>query len=206
MTFEFIADRPSLDFVATVAERGTTDLDKLCSADDLAEWVQESGIVQGRPAVTSAQLHQALVMREAIFGLLRALIDGEPVRSADRILVNRAAAQPGPSVQLSKVGTVRRRGDVDSVLAVLARDCLNLFDSPDRHSLHWCADPRCTHPFIDRSRGQRRRWCDMKGCGDRAKAAAYRRRHRLHAPARPDGLHTSLAPTSAGRTAPDTLL
>ncbi|PYC65712.1 hypothetical protein C7C45_27955 [Micromonospora arborensis] len=29
-----------------------------------------------------------------------------------------------------------------------------------------------------RSRGARRRWCGMRGCGDRAKAAAYRQRRR----------------------------
>jgi predicted RNA-binding Zn ribbon-like protein len=47
-----------------------------------------------------------------------------------------------------------------------------------RALLRRCDDPKCTRLFIDRSRGGRRRWCDMKGCGDRAKAAAYRRRHR----------------------------
>jgi predicted RNA-binding Zn ribbon-like protein len=70
------------------------------------------------------------------------------------------------------------------VLVVLAADCLNLFDSADRQALHWCADPSCTRPFIDRSRGHRRRWCGMKGCGDRAKAAAYRARQR-------EKIHTS---------------
>ena len=181
MTFEFISDRPSLDFVATVAERGTTDLEKLRSADDLAQWIAQSHIVQNRPAVTNDQLQRALAVREGIFGLLQALIDGRPTRSVDRSLVNRAADQPGPSIQLSRTGTLVV-GDVDAVLAVLARDCLSLFDSPDRQALRWCASPRCTRPFIDRSRGQRRRWCDMKGCGDRAKAAAYRRRRQLNAP------------------------
>jgi len=66
-----------------------------------------------------------------------------------------------------------------AVFAFLARDCLDLFDSPDRAALRWCADAKCTRVFIDRSRGQRRRWCGMKGCGDRAKAAAYRRRQAL---------------------------
>ncbi|MGI3785575.1 MAG: CGNR zinc finger domain-containing protein [Janthinobacterium lividum] len=34
-------------------------------------------------------------------------------------------------------------------------------------------DPTCTHRFLDRSRGHRRRW-EMAGCGDRAKTAAHR--------------------------------
>jgi predicted RNA-binding Zn ribbon-like protein len=73
---------------------------------------------------------------------------------------------------------VDRTGDIDAVFAVLARDCLDLHDSADRHALRWCADEHCTRAFIDRSRGLRRRWCGMRGCGDRAKAAAYRRRRR----------------------------
>jgi predicted RNA-binding Zn ribbon-like protein len=113
-----------------------------------------------------------------LFALLSALIDGTPPRPADRDLVNAAASRPGPTVQLSPSGDVSRYGNVDAVLAVLAHDCLELFDSEDRQALHWCADPSCTRPFIDRSRGHRRRWCGMKGCGDRAKAAAYRARQR----------------------------
>jgi predicted RNA-binding Zn ribbon-like protein len=74
---------------------------------------------------------------------------------------------------------VHRTGNLDAVLAVLARDCLELHDSDDRRVLRWCADEHCTRAFIDRSRGARRRWCGMRGCGDRAKAAAYRRRRRI---------------------------
>jgi len=45
-------------------------------------------------------------------------------------------------------------GSLNAVLAVLARDCLDLCASPDKNALHWCADSTCTRPFIDRSRGQ----------------------------------------------------
>jgi hypothetical protein len=48
--FEFIADRPVLDFVPTLAERGTTDDEKLRSPADLADWIAEAGIVDHRPA------------------------------------------------------------------------------------------------------------------------------------------------------------
>jgi hypothetical protein len=42
MDFQFSADRPSLDYVVTVAERCTTDLEHLRSAGDLARWIEES--------------------------------------------------------------------------------------------------------------------------------------------------------------------
>lgn len=176
--FEFIADRPVLDFVATVAERGTTDLDHLESAGDLALWVRESGLVQNRLTPSDDDLERVKAVREAIFRLIASVIEGTSPSTTDRRLVNRAAERPQPVSRLSQAGHVSRTGDLDAVLAVLAQDCIELFDGPDRELVSWCAGPRCTRPFIDRSRGHRRRWCDMKGCGDRAKAAAYRDRRR----------------------------
>lgn len=180
VSFDFIADRPVLDFVATVAERGTTDEEKLQVPDDLARWVAGSGLLDAAPEVTGAALVRARALREAMFGLLTALIDGTAPRPADRALVNAAAARPRPLLRLADDG-LHREGDLDSALAALAHDCLDLHAGPDRALLRWCADPACTRPFLDRSRGRRRRWCDMKGCGDRAKAAAYRRRRGVSA-------------------------
>ena len=177
MHFEFIADRPVLDFLSTIAERGTRDDEKLQFEQDLASWIEQSGIVDTAPPVTNQALERAKALREAMFRLVASLIEHQTPSATDRALVNAAAEASPPLLRLDDDG-LHRYGDVDAVLALFARDCLDLFDSPDRAALRWCADPNCTRPFIDRSRGQRRRWCGMKGCGDRAKAAAYRRRRR----------------------------
>lgn len=182
MPFDFVADRPALNFVATVAERGSTHLEQLNTGEDLAVWVVQSRLTSDLPRVTAAQLEEARRLREAMYALITALIDRTPTRPDDRELVNAAAAQRGPRIQVTAVGAVHRTGDLNSVLALLAQDCLALFDGPDRDNLSRCADPRCTRPFIDRSRGHRRRWCGMKGCGDRAKAAAYRKRRHPEGP------------------------
>ena len=71
-----------------------------------------------------------------------------------------------------------RNGDLRSGLSAVARAAIALFERADDSVLKWCADDDCTHPFLDTSRGHRRRWCGMAGCGDRAKAAAYRARKR----------------------------
>jgi predicted RNA-binding Zn ribbon-like protein len=178
--FEFIAGRPVLDFLGTLAERGHTDLEHLTAPRDLADWAVQAGVVEQPPSVDSAGLRRAKHLREAMFRLVQALIDGTGAAPADRKLVNSVAAGPLPTLRLDADG-VHRTGDLDAVLAVLARDCLDLHASEDRHTLRWCADEHCTRPFIDRSRGSRRRWCGMRGCGDRAKAAAYRERRRTAA-------------------------
>jgi predicted RNA-binding Zn ribbon-like protein len=166
-----------LDLLSTIAERGTRDDEKLQSEQNLASWIEQSGIVDTAPPVTNQALERAKALREAMFRLVASLIEHQTPSATDRALVNAAAEASPPLLRLDDDG-LHRYGDVDAVLALFARDCLDLFDSPDRAALRWCADPNCTRPFIDRSRGQRRRWCGMKGCGDRAKAAAYRRRRR----------------------------
>ena len=42
-----------------------------------------------------------------------------------------------------------------------------------------CPGPDCGWVFHDRSRNGSRRWCDMAECGNRAKGAAFRSRHRV---------------------------
>ncbi len=39
-----------------------------------------------------------------------------------------------------------------------------------------CAAPDCSLFFLDRSPSRQRRWCAMKGCGNRRKTKGYYRR------------------------------
>ena len=138
---------------------------------------RQAGIVDGPVAVTPAGLERAKVVREALFALVEATIDGEPAPRGALRVVNEAAAAPPPTPALQDAA-LRREGDLDAVLSALARAALELLGGPERARVKWCAGADCTRPFVDRSRGARRRWCGMAGCGDRAKAAAYRARQR----------------------------
>jgi predicted RNA-binding Zn ribbon-like protein len=184
--FTFIADHPVLDFVATVSERRTAPEEQLQSPAHLRAWVGASGLLDEEVEVDEDGFQRARRLRESAFALIGALIDRQPIPTDDLRLVNAAAARPRPVLRLDEDGRVRREGDLDAALAELATDCLDLAGGPDRQALHWCADATCTRPFVDRSRGQRRRWCGMKGCGDRAKAAAYRQRRAVERPSGDD--------------------
>ena len=48
--------------------------------------------------------------------------------------------------------------------------------------LRACAASDCDRVFVDRSRGQARRYCDVRTCGNRMNVAAYRRRQRSEQP------------------------
>ncbi|MGI5488195.1 CGNR zinc finger domain-containing protein [Microtetraspora malaysiensis] len=72
---------------------------------------------------------------------------------------------------------VRRSGDLAGALAVTARSAVELLGGPDAARIRGCEAAPCTRLFVDESRSRARRLCDMRGCGNRAKAAQYRARH-----------------------------
>jgi predicted RNA-binding Zn ribbon-like protein len=176
--FDFLADRPVLDFLATLTERGTTDEEKLRRPGDLTAWTTAAGITTTGVRVTRDQRALAVRLREAMYRTLSALIDHSAPRREDVELINAAARHPRPVPRLTRSGAVVREGAIEAVLAALACDCIEFFDGLDREHLKRCDDPKCTRLYVDRSRGHRRRWCGMQGCGNRAKAANYRRRRR----------------------------
>jgi predicted RNA-binding Zn ribbon-like protein len=187
VSFEFVAGRLALDFVATLSERGTTALERLATPQDLSDWIELAHVLDRRLSITDAELDAARKLREALFAVLTTWTQGGSPAERHRRIVNAAAAASPPAPALARDGRVSRDGNIESVFALLARDALGLADSPDLDLVRWCADPSCSRPFVDRSRGHRRRWCGMRGCGDRAKAAAYRRRQRDGLPARGTG-------------------
>lgn len=172
MEFAFVAGNLALDFVATVASRDTVAVERVPTPDALAEWFALSGAVSEPPEVSQADYDRAIALREVLYSALRARASGAPVDQGAIALVNAVAARPTPVPELID-GGVRALGSADGVLALIARAAQHALTDT---RLRFCDGQDCTRPFIDASRGRTRRWCGMAGCGDRAKAAAYRRR------------------------------
>jgi predicted RNA-binding Zn ribbon-like protein len=182
VAFVFASGNLALDFVGTLNERRTKRVENLRTSDDVADWLVGAGVLDAPPPTGPDTLGEAVALREALFVVVEQLIDdpGAALPEAELAVVNAAAASAPPTVVLRPDRSVSRSGSWLSGLSAVARDGLGLVDVGEAE-LKWCADPSCTHPFLDRSRGHRRRWCEMAGCGDRAKAAAYRARRRAGA-------------------------
>ena len=81
--------------------------------------------------------------------------------------------QAGAGLQRRWVGG----NPVQAALALIAREAVELMTSSERNLIRECAAaPNCSLLYLDRSRAQRRRWCQMEICGSRAKMTSYRRR------------------------------
>ncbi|WP_319942960.1 CGNR zinc finger domain-containing protein [Nocardia aurantia] len=175
--FTFVSGNLALDYAGTVEARTTEYRDRLVTAADLADWLVAAGLLDAVPAGDAEALRPAVELREAIYRLGVGALHGEPFDPADSALLNEVARGCPPRVELVADGVVRRTGTVDAALAAIARSAIELLGSPDRSRVKQCGRDTCTRLYVDTSRGGSRRWCDMAGCGNRAKSAAFRQRH-----------------------------
>jgi predicted RNA-binding Zn ribbon-like protein len=159
------------------------------SADDVAilhSWLTAHGLVKAR--TPRARLERDL----PAFRELRSLVRGVAARVGDG---------QGPTArQLSAINRVMREGlhyhalratdgdrhfrmepvgdELEQARATVAGSLAHYLADHDEHRLGVCADETCGWLFIDESPAGRRRWCDMRTCGNRAKVAAHRARAR----------------------------
>jgi predicted RNA-binding Zn ribbon-like protein len=175
------AGRLCLDFIRTLRNRGTAGaVEELVDGPALAAWTTQMGPVAVGPeqTPTPAQVQQARALREAVYALVAAARTTGPGSCPPeaRELVNHAASTAVPRPWLDASGELRWRADepVAGVLALAARDALELVTSPALHRVRDCASPDCGAVFLDSSRPGTRRWCSMGTCGNQAKKATYR--------------------------------
>jgi len=172
-----------LDLLGT--RRGRRDespVELLAEPRDLADWLHESGLFEKRPVTAPSDLAAALELREAVYALVQARLDGARLPSHAVAIVDAAAART-PLVPALVAGRRVRRGTAAQALADLAREAVEVVGGPNAELLRECARPGCTQVYVDASRGRRREWCSMALCGSRVKAAAYRARKAEAVPA-----------------------
>ncbi|MGI5329718.1 CGNR zinc finger domain-containing protein [Actinomadura nitritigenes] len=197
MEFTFHSGDLALDLAGTVQHRRDDRRDLLTAPDRLARWAVAAGLVTDPPPVSAADLAAAVDLREAVYRAATAVLHGRAPAADDRDLINHWAAAAPPVPRLTGDGTVHRDGDAPAVLAAAARAAVDLLaaaaapadgtgsgsgdDTGDgvdagRGVLKECQADPCTRLYLDTSRRRTRRWCDMRQCGNRAKAAAFRAR------------------------------
>jgi predicted RNA-binding Zn ribbon-like protein len=181
--FPFRSGRICLDFVATVAKRRLGDRELLAGPEELRTWCRVAGLPLPEDEITPERLERARALREAIYTLARARVDGAAPPRAEIDLVNAAAIAAPPTALLGPDGFTAipcERAALDSILALLARDAVELFTGPYALRIRECTAHDCSLFFVDRSRPGSRRWCAMASCGEKASSATYRKRHPGH--------------------------
>lgn len=195
--FAFVGGRLWLDFVNTDDARLGTRVDTIASFDRFVAWLAEARSIDAERA---AALQRRAVEQPS--GAAAALVEARRVRAALRALADRGRTDQGERSRegaLAEINRVLGRsvgtrrvealpdggyvrsfvpvGDVFGGLVIpVVESAVDSLVHGELLRIRRCADRRCPRHFFDVSRSRTRRWCDMRECGNRAKAARHRRR------------------------------
>jgi predicted RNA-binding Zn ribbon-like protein len=176
--FRLISGHRALDLLATLRDRHRRPLECLREPADLDRWLTLAGLPLRTRACTE-DLADARQFRETIDAVARAYLAALTPDVSAVCALNGWARRPPLAPRIDK--RLERQWDgeqaVQAALALLARETIELLSGPERALIRECeAAPECSRLYLDRSRGRRRRWCQMEWCGSQAKMSAYRRR------------------------------
>ena len=126
------------------------------------------------------ELAELVAIREALRALLAANNSGEPAPPEALETLNRRSATPTVGVRFTAEGAelVACCGGLQAALARLLAIVYAAIGDGTWRRLKVCPADDCRWAFYDRSRNRSGTWCEMGECGNRAKARAYRERHR----------------------------
>lgn len=191
----FIAGRLWLDFVNTDDARLGQRVDAIPTFSALVDWLVAAQVIDAERATV---LRRRAVEQPS--GATAALIEAQRIRTLLRHLTDRArhAATALDSIieEINRVlsrsvgtrrvdatpdgGYVRSFAPVGDAFGGLVIPIVeSAVDSLVRGELHRvrkCGDRRCPRVFADDTKSGTRRWCEMKTCGNRAKAKRHRAR------------------------------
>lgn len=183
----------ALDFCNTASGRGTEGtIEHLLTSQNFLEWCCHAGILDEAASVHlralcadeaygGALLQRAIGLRDAIYRLDAALAARLKPDQADMdvIAAQQAAclAAGRLTVKEGAFGWTWRIEDAPeaAVLGPIAASALALVTQADLARLKQCVGHRCGWLFLDTTKSNNRRWCEMEVCGNRAK---QKRRHR----------------------------
>jgi predicted RNA-binding Zn ribbon-like protein len=195
--FKFIGGSLCLDFVNTVGWRGTNhSKESLNNYYELISWSQHAGILRDdeaqellqlariRPTEATEVLKRATALREAIHGIFSAIADGNPPHAEDLTTLNTELSQAMAHSQIKPESggftwiLDTKTNGLSRILWPIARSAADLLTSKEMKRVRRCSSEDCGWLFLDMSRNRTRRWCDMKDCGNRAKARRHYERTR----------------------------
>jgi predicted RNA-binding Zn ribbon-like protein len=178
-----------LDLEAALEFLNTRELDsghlveRLERPADARTWFVSRGVLHEDHAGpwTAADLDQVRSVRDALHEVVDAVVEARRPDTGAVDVVNETLAR-GVVPHLDCDGTTVKIGHrhgaspVGDAVASLAAPIVHELASGRSDRFRICANDTCRWTFFDGSPTARRRWCDMRTCGNRAKAARHRQR------------------------------
>ena len=196
-SLDLIADDLALNFANTESGRGfPSHQNHFRNAGNVVEWLRHAKALPAdeadwlrthmakRSDLAADLLAQAVGLREAIHDVGAAL--GRRAKPPEAALANLSAlhsrcvakAELAPGALSCRWTWSVRASPVEAALGPIALAAVRLFTEGDFGRIRECGGHACGWLFYDRSKNNRRRWCEMEVCGNRAKQRRLAARRR----------------------------
>ena len=175
-----VGDHLALDLLNTEANSDGAPADYWNSGADVRRWLARFGIASDAAVDLPALLVQARALR-AVARTLIAQRKAGRVGDVDGLDVYLAAYASAPRLERGPDGAltltrVPRAAPIAALLGPVAEAVARLLVDGDFDQVRQCEHPDCILWFLDRTKAHKRRWCSMALCGNRYKAAQFRKK------------------------------
>lgn len=192
--YDLIGGRLCLDFCNTTGDRRGYPEDRLESYADVVGWAWRAGVLNAEEATRLTRLgmrspteglgvwERSIRLREALTTIFRSVAENRRIRPGALDVLNGelAGAMARSQVVPTETGFTWLWAEggkaLDCVLWPIARSAADLLTEGPLASIRVCEGRDCGWLFLDTSRNRTRRWCDMRICGNRAKARRHHER------------------------------
>jgi predicted RNA-binding Zn ribbon-like protein len=185
----------SLDFINTLEHAAVADREHIPTLEAALDWLvgrgvlhadaaaRERRIASGPGRAGAGRLSTIYRTRAALREVVDAVVAARPadlgaVETLNRTLRWREVIELVPTTDGVALGERDGSDPVAEALARLVEPIAELVAGGRTERLRVCASETCRWVFYDVSRAGKRVWCDMRTCGNRAKARRHRERAR----------------------------
>jgi predicted RNA-binding Zn ribbon-like protein len=131
------------------------------------------------PANAKMTLEKAVTLREALYRIFFAIANRRPPDTADIGILNTEMSRAMTQMRLKPAGVTDpwkytfEDKKLDRMLWLIIHSATELLTSDKLDRVCECKGENCGWLFLDMTRNRSRKWCDMKDCGNRAKAQRH---------------------------------
>jgi len=196
-SLDLVGGELAWDFTNTSSARGSAaHQEHLRDFDTLMQWAEHARVMppsdcayiraqlSGHPRRARHAFARAIELRELIWTIGTALAEQRAVPARLLDLLSAAHAQHLRHAEMrmrlgSYIFVFDPRRDIEAaILGPITLSALTLLMEKDLLRTRRCAGQECGWLFFDTTKNNRRRWCEMRVCGNRAKVRAARDRQR----------------------------
>jgi predicted RNA-binding Zn ribbon-like protein len=195
--FEYTGGALALDFANTVNNRMNERREELLTDyGRLVQWAEGANAITAKtgdrlrhlagasPRQAQPVVRHAIQLREAIHAIFSAVVERQKLPGAALAQLNSSVQSASEHARITHANGhfawewILPDSNLDSMLWPVALAAAELLTSDDLVYVRHCTSETCKWLFLDKTKNHRRRWCEMKTCGNRDKARRYYHRQK----------------------------